>query len=649
MGYKFIHNSTTSNRGVGILVKRELLNCFNKLNTVRDIENNYILIDVDYNGFRFTAGSVYGANTNEGLPMYDSLQQKISDLGNRDIILGGDWNCTFDNKNVDENIDVLNMVNIPSLRRSNRVLELCTALDLTDPYRIIYPFTKEFTFTPHGVDQINRSKLDFFLISKNLCASIVNVIIPHSLSSTTFDHKPVHLLFHKRKGKFNYFVKDNYIMGEEFKTGVHIAVVECYVIHAVLDQYFTEAHKTEILARIGTVLGFLTEIQELKAREVNEGASRLITLRIEGLRAEIRECLEQLPDFEALNTLPLAPTPDIFLETLILCVKDNALKEQQRLIQISTARKNELIGRFKNLKFDNRPNFLLIQRTENELSQVIESELRSELENFKRFETLNEEKITPHFMSMVKGSFKSEKPTLIRDDNGTVFKSIEDQKNYVGTYYKNIYKKNVEVTVSDNPENISNFLGRDILLEPVVMAAKLNNDERTDLDLPLTVEELTQSINESNLKSAPGSNGISNKFIKTYWEFFKRPLLNYTNYAFETGRLTNSFRTADIKIKNWRPISLLNCFYKCISRAFARRLKKYMNKLTPCAQKGYANGRYCQEVLMSVVDTIESCKTTGKKGAMLCLDIQKAFDSISHGYLKMCFNFLTLVLIFLVG
>jgi hypothetical protein len=133
---------------------------------------------------------------------------------------------------------------------------MCAALDLTDPYRLIYPLIKDFTFTLHGVDQINRSRLDFFLISKNLGADLVNVMILHSLSSTTFDHKPVHLLFHKRRGKFNYFVRDNYIMGEEFKTGVHIAGVEYYIIHAVLDQYFTEVHKADILPRVGTVLGF---------------------------------------------------------------------------------------------------------------------------------------------------------------------------------------------------------------------------------------------------------------------------------------------------------------------------------------------------------------------------------------------------------
>jgi hypothetical protein len=64
-----------------------------------------------------------------------------------------------------------------------------------------------------------------------------------------------------------------------------------------------------------------------------------------------------------------------------------------------------------------------------------------------------------------------------------------------------------------------------------------------------------------------------------------------------------------------------------------------MNKLTPCCQKGYANGRYCQEVLISVIDTIEKCRHLNKKGGVLCLDIKKAFDSLSHSYLKNIFEF----------
>ena len=64
-----------------------------------------------------------------------------------------------------------------------------------------------------------------------------------------------------------------------------------------------------------------------------------------------------------------------------------------------------------------------------------------------------------------------------------------------------------------------------------------------------------------------------------------------------------------------------------------------MNKLTPCSQKGHANGRYCQEVLIGVIDTIETCKSKKIKGALLSLDIQKAFDSLSHSYLENVFKF----------
>jgi hypothetical protein len=72
---------------------------------------------------------------------------------------------------------------------------------------------------------------------------------------------------------------------------------------------------------------------------------------------------------------------------------------------------------------------------------------------------------------------------------------------------------------------------------------------------------------------------------------------------------------------------------------FAERLTKYMNKMTPCAQKGYANGRYCQEVLIGVIDTIKTCKAKKIMRGSLILDIQKAFDSLSHSYLQNIFKF----------
>jgi hypothetical protein len=84
---------------------------------------------------------------------------------------------------------------------------------------------------------------------------------------------------------------------------------------------------------------------------------------------------------------------------------------------------------------------------------------------------------------------------------------------------------------------------------------------------------------------------------------------------------------------------LLNCFYKIISRAIAKRLQKYMDKLTGIGQKGYSCTKQCQEVLINIVDSISTLKANGKNGALISLDIKKAFDSTSHKYLQLVYNF----------
>ncbi len=301
---------------------------------------------------------------------------------------------------------------------------------------------------------------------------------------------------------------------------------------------------------VGVLLRNLLEIHELKQREAREGSSDLLTLQIEGKRGEIRENLEAMPSMEFLDELSLEPTPDIFLETLILCIKNNALQEQRRSINVNNVKKSELILRVKTLKksdIANRDENAIIQ-AEQALTTHIKKELKSELENYCKFENLNAEKITPHFMSMVKSSNKNDCPTTICDDNNALFDDIKDLSIYVGNYFKNIYRNEPDLEQHRSQNSVREFLGEDVFNKDEVRNAKLSEQEKIELDMPLTLEELTVSVNKANIKSAPRANGISNKFIKRYWEFLKCPLLKYANYAFTTGRLTNLFRTADIKL-----------------------------------------------------------------------------------------------------
>ena len=48
-------------------------------------------------------------------------------------------------------------------------------------------------------------------------------------------------------------------------------------------------------------------------------------------------------------------------------------------------------------------------------------------------------------------------------------------------------------------------------------------------------------------------------------------------------------------IKNWCPITLLNCDYKIVAKARANRLKKVLTKLVNSNQTGFMKGRFIGE------------------------------------------------------
>ena len=81
------------------------------------------------------------------------------------------------------------------------------------------------------------------------------------------------------------------------------------------------------------------------------------------------------------------------------------------------------------------------------------------------------------------------------------------------------------------------------------------------LDRNLTIEELDQSIKQVKTKSTPGADGFSNKFIQEFWDIYRVPLFKMIVKCYDNNKLTNTFKTANIKLipkkgnlkllKNW--------------------------------------------------------------------------------------------------
>jgi exonuclease III len=106
--YKMYANSTRNSRGVAVLISNNVHH--EVLETIRDPDENYILLRLVIRDTELIVGSVYSPNIDAGCEVfYDNLQNRLTAWRNLPIIIGGDWNATYSELDVNENPDVLFM------------------------------------------------------------------------------------------------------------------------------------------------------------------------------------------------------------------------------------------------------------------------------------------------------------------------------------------------------------------------------------------------------------------------------------------------------------------------------------------------------------------------------------------------------------
>ena len=88
-----------------------------------------------------------------------------------------------------------------------------------------------------------------------------------------------------------------------------------------------------------------------------------------------------------------------------------------------------------------------------------------------------------------------------------------------------------------------------------------------------------------------------------------------------------------LEIKNYRPISLLTVDYKLFAKTLANRLKLCMGNLINDDQSGFLKGRNIGNNIRLILDVIDHTDTNNIPGVILLLNIEKAFDSVSHNFL----------------
>ena len=200
----------------------------------------------------------------------------------------------------------------------------------------------------------------------------------------------------------------------------------------------------------------------------------------------------------------------------------------------------------------------------------------------------------------------------------------------------NFYERLYESKSDKNRVDIRRYLD-------TVQTKSLSEEERDSLEGAISMEECSKAIKSFPKNKSPGNDGLTIEFYQKYWPIFGKFVHDSINHTLEQGELSASQKQAVItlldkgkdrtKLKNWRPISLLNVDYKIMSKCLATRLKSKLSKLTHHNQAGYVQDRNILENIRAITDIIEYTKRTNKPGILLCIDFEKAFDSLEWNFM----------------
>ena len=235
------------------------------------------------------------------------------------------------------------------------------------------------------------------------------------------------------------------------------------------------------------------------------------------------------------------------------------------------------------------------------------------------------ERNSAYFFSLEKNKYLAKTCTTLITDSGHIIKDptriLDEQK----LFYEKMYKKNPKIKFTTR--NCTDI--------------RLTNFQKQALDMPLEFDELVQSLRQMKNGKCPGMDGISVDFYKCFFHVIGQDLFEAIQEAIETGHLHSSALLGVInlipksgkdtrRLKNLRPISLLNVDFKIFEKALANRIKSVIDTLASEDQKGFLKQRRIATNIRRVLDLLKHADDEKIEAIILSIDFIKCFDLISH-------------------
>ena len=579
-GFKTFFNSLDSrSRGVAILFNNNFE--LKVHSSFSDNSGNVLFVSAEINDKLVLLVNIYGPNK-DNPEFYTLLNQRIHKYEINNILIVGDWNLLLNPE-----IDCFNYKHINNPRARQEVLHIKNNLMLFDVWREENMEEKKFTWKRKlQGGELQMGRLDFFLLSESLThLSCKEKILPGYRT----DHSIIEITLNFSKDVF----------------------------------------KSRTFWKFNNSLLFNTDFITEAKENIFE------TKKQYGALCYNRENIKDI-DNEFFQTYI---NPQLFLEMILLNVRSLSISFSSALRKCDNEKEKNLERKILTLENDPVNNFEEIHILNTELKELREKKLKGSFIR-SRAKWIDEgEKPTRYFCNLENRNFVSKRMTSLVNDQGIELTTPCGIKSEVNSFYQNLYKS------------------REHLIQNVDLHERLNDttptlsDEQAySLEGPISFEEASNTLKKMQNGKSPGSTGFTTEFFKIFWKDIGYFVVNSLNFGFLNGEFSTTQKEGVITcipkpnkskkyIKNWRPISLLNITYKIATGCIANRLKKILPNIIDLDQSGFISGRFTGDNIRLIYDLLFYGKQQQKKGLMLLIDFEKAFDTVAWSFIQKCFKF----------
>eukprot|EP00253_Pinus_taeda_P015727 PITA_15727 len=239
---------------------------------------------------------------------------------------------------------------------------------------------------------------------------------------------------------------------------------------------------------------------------------------------------------------------------------------------------------------------------------------------------------TSFFHNYAKGRKSVNTIWNLKNEEGREAKTFESLSALGQNHFQNLFADQGEVTIAE------------VIKTAQCFPRYVEEEEAEDLLRPVTKEEVESVIKSMEKEKSPGPGGWTIELFLHFFELIGAEITDVVEESRKKGEVYSPFNATFIALipkkevpetyEDFRPISLCNSIYKIIAKVIAIRIKPILSRHISMEQFGFLNGRQIHEAIGVAHEVLHSVKQKNKKGAILKIDLSKAYDQINWIYIR---------------